>query len=84
MERMTLALRKAGANTAREAEVSSGRIAQVKAFERLTVEAAVTGDRKAAYQALLAHPLGPEADQVQTVMDDLLETNKAFLPQFWD
>ena len=59
-------------------------IAQVKAFELLTVEAAVTGDRNAAYQALLAHPLGPEADQVQTVMDDLLETNKAFLPRFWD
>ena len=26
---------------------------------------------------------GPEADQVQAVMDDLLEINRQFLPQFW-
>jgi 6-phospho-beta-glucosidase len=59
-----------------------GLLAHVKAYELLTVEAAVHGDREAAYQALLAHPLGPKADQVQAVLDDLLETNKAFLPQF--
>jgi 6-phospho-beta-glucosidase len=58
-------------------------IAQVKAYELLTVEAAVHGDRNAAYQALLAHPLGPLADKVQIVLDDLLETHRAHLPQFW-
>jgi 6-phospho-beta-glucosidase len=52
-------------------------------YELLTVEAAVHGDRVAAYQALLAHPLGPLADQVQPVLDDVLETNRAYLPQFW-
>ncbi len=61
----------------------SGLLAHVKAFEILTVEAAVTGDRDAAYRALLAHPLGPPADQVQAVLDDLLETNLAHLPRFW-
>ena len=60
-----------------------GLIAQIKSFELLTVEAAVHGDREAAYQALLAHPLGPKADQVQVVLDDLLETHKPYLPQFW-
>ena len=60
-----------------------GLIAQVKMFELLTVEAAVHGDRTAAYQALLAHPLGPAADQVQAVLDDLLETNRAWLPRFF-
>jgi 6-phospho-beta-glucosidase len=59
-----------------------GLLAHVKAYELLTVEAAVHGDREAAYQALLVHPLGPRADQVQAVLDDLLETNKAYLPQF--
>ena len=59
-----------------------GLLAQVKSFELLTVEAAVHGDRQAAYQALLAHPLGPPADKVQKVLDDLLETNRAYLPQF--
>ncbi len=60
-----------------------GLLAQVKAFELLTVEAAVHGDRDAAYQALLAHPLGPSADKVQAVLDDMLETHQAHLPQFW-
>lgn len=60
-----------------------GLLAQVKAYELLTVEAAVHGDRKAAYQALLVHPLGPKADKVQAVLDDMLETNHAYLPQFW-
>lgn len=58
-------------------------IAAVKMYELLTVQAAVHGDRKAAFQALLAHPLGPEADQVQVVLEDLLNTNRRFLPQFF-
>ena len=62
--------------------VCFGLLAHVKAYELLTVEAAVHGDREAAYQALLVHPLGPKADKVQAVLDDLLETNKAYLPQF--
>lgn len=63
--------------------VCFGLLAQVKMYELLTVEAAVHGDRNAAYQALLAHPLGPPADQVPAVLDDLLTTHRAYLPQFW-
>lgn len=63
--------------------VCAGLVAQVKAFELLTVEAAVHGDRNAAYQALLAHPLGPPADQIQAVLEDMLETNRDYLPQFF-
>ena len=59
-----------------------GLVSQVKMFELLTVEAAVHGDRNAAYQALLTHPLGPSADKVREVLDDLLLTNKKWLPQF--
>jgi 6-phospho-beta-glucosidase len=62
--------------------VCNGLVTQVKMYELLTAEAAVHGDRKALYQALLCHPLGPKADQVQVVMDDLLETNQRYLPQF--
>jgi 6-phospho-beta-glucosidase len=61
-----------------------GLIAQVKSFEILTVQAAVHGDRQAAYMALLAHPLGPEAHKAEAVLNDLLETNKVYLPQFFD
>ena len=60
-----------------------GLISQIKMFELLTVEAAVHGDRNAAYQAMLTHPLGPSANKVQEVLDDLLETNKQWLPQFF-
>jgi alpha-galactosidase/6-phospho-beta-glucosidase family protein len=34
------------------------------------------------YQALLTHPLGPRADKIQEVIEDMLETNKQWLPQF--
>jgi 6-phospho-beta-glucosidase len=60
-----------------------GLLAQIKMYELLTVTAAVEGNREAAYQALLTHPLGPPADQVQVVLDDLLETHRAYLPRFW-
>ena len=63
--------------------VCFGLLAQVKMYEILTVEAAVHGDRDAAYQALLAHPLGPSADCIPDVLDDMLETNRAYLQQFW-
>jgi 6-phospho-beta-glucosidase len=61
-----------------------GLIAAVKSYELLTVEAAVHGDREAAFEALLVHPLGPKAERVQAVLDDMLETHKEHLPQFWN
>jgi 6-phospho-beta-glucosidase len=61
-----------------------GLLAQVKSYELLAVEAAVHGDRRAAYLALLSHPLGPAAGRVQDVLDDMLETNRAYLASFWE
>ncbi|MEJ2749647.1 MAG: 6-phospho-beta-glucosidase [Anaerolineae bacterium] len=61
-----------------------GLMQQVKMYELLTVEAAVHGDRNAAYQALLAHPLGPAANKAEVVLDDMLTTNRAYLPQFFE
>jgi len=62
----------------------NGLLASVKNYELLTVKAAVYGDRDVAYQALLAHPLGPSADKVEAVLQDLLKTNRGYLPQFKD
>jgi 6-phospho-beta-glucosidase len=56
---------------------------QVKDYELLTVEAAVHGDRQAALAALLANPLGPAPEEAPAVLDDLLNTHRAYLPQFW-
>ncbi|MDX9865399.1 MAG: hypothetical protein RBT34_11405, partial [Anaerolineaceae bacterium] len=60
-----------------------GLIAAVKSCELLTVEAAVHGDRRSAYLALLAHPLGPESSQIPAVLNDMLATNRPWLPQFF-
>ena len=61
-----------------------GLIAQVKAYELNTVEAAVKGDRQAAFEALLAHPLGPEVGQIPAVLEDMLTTQRQYLPRFWE
>jgi 6-phospho-beta-glucosidase len=55
----------------------------VKAYEILTAKAAVEGDRDAAYKALLVHPLGPSAEKITTVLNDMLETNRRYLPNFF-
>lgn len=59
-----------------------GLLQQVKAYEELTIEAAVTGDRKVALQALVANPLVPSVRVAQAVLDDLLEAHAEYLPQF--
>ena len=64
-------------------EAVFGLLRSVKAYELLTVDAAVHGSRQAAYEALLAHPLGPKANNVSQVLDDILKTNRPYLPRFW-
>jgi 6-phospho-beta-glucosidase len=60
-----------------------GLLAAVKSYELLTADAAVLGDRQKAYQALLVHPLGPAADKVAEVLEDMLEVNRPYLPKFY-
>jgi len=60
-----------------------GLLAMVKMVELLTIQAAVGGDRQALFQALLTHPLGPPARRVRQVLEDLLHTNRPYLPRFW-
>jgi 6-phospho-beta-glucosidase len=59
-------------------------IRRVKEYELLTVRAAVDGDRRAAREALLAHPLGPGKEQADAVLEDMLATNRKYLPRFWE
>ncbi len=59
-----------------------GLVQQVKAYEDLTVEAAVHGDLEAALFALLNHPLVPGADAAKAVLCEILEANRQYLPQF--
>jgi 6-phospho-beta-glucosidase len=56
-----------------------GLLSQVKAYEILTAQAAAEGRYDAAYEALLAHPLGPSADRVKAVLDDMITTHQPYL-----
>jgi 6-phospho-beta-glucosidase len=60
-----------------------GLIAAVKNYEQLAVEAAVSGSRHVALMALLAHPLVREYEIAVPLLDELLEANRAYLPQFF-
>jgi len=54
----------------------------VKAYERLTVEAAVTGSYDAALQALTIHPLVASYSLAKQILDEYLDVHAAYLPQF--
>jgi 6-phospho-beta-glucosidase len=52
----------------------------IKAYESLTVQAAVTGDREAAYEALLLNPLTPSnARGCEALLEEVLEINRPHL-----
>jgi len=59
-----------------------GLVQHAKAYERLTIEAAVTGDRSLALRALLANPLGPDADTATGLLDAILDASREHLPRF--
>jgi 6-phospho-beta-glucosidase len=60
-----------------------GLVQQVKAYERLTVHAAMHGDRTVALKALLANPLVREYRIAVPLLDALLERSRAYLPRFF-
>jgi 6-phospho-beta-glucosidase len=60
-----------------------GLVEQAKAYERLTVEAALTGSRDAALKALLANPLVGRWRVAVPLLDALLEANRHHLPRFF-
>lgn len=59
--------------------VIRGLMQVVKAYESMTVDAAVTGDRERAFQAMLMHPLMPGASGARVLLDELLEINRPHL-----
>ncbi len=56
---------------------------QVKNYELMTVDAAVNGDERMLYRALLAHPLGPNEELIPEFIQELLRINRPYLPQFF-
>ncbi|HEU4355189.1 MAG TPA: 6-phospho-beta-glucosidase [Actinomycetota bacterium] len=61
----------------------AGLVQHAKAYERLAVEAALTGDRTIALKALLTNPLGPSARRAPELLDAVLEGSRDHLPRFF-
>ena len=59
-----------------------GLVQLVKAYEQLTIEAGVYGNRDAALQALTLHPLVPSSTVAKAMLEELISANAEFLPQF--
>lgn len=54
----------------------------VKEYERQAVEAGLTGDRTAAMRALMIHPLLGDFTASKRCLEEMLEANRAYLPQY--
>ena len=59
-----------------------GIVQHAKAYERLAIRAATTGDRTVALKALIANPLVGDYAGAAPLLDELLEVNRPFLPRF--
>ncbi|GLF83935.1 MULTISPECIES: 6-phospho-beta-glucosidase [Bacillus] len=60
-----------------------GLVQQIKSFERVAAEAAVTGDYETALVAMTINPLVPSDDIAKQILDEMLEAHREYLPQFF-
>lgn len=77
---------KDGATPLQDADVPEsvlGLIQQVKTYERFTMEAAINGDRTKALLAFLNNPLVHDVRDARMALDEMLEANKEYLPNFF-
>ena len=62
-----------------------GQIQSVKAYETMTVQAAISGDRRIALAALLSNPICQgKYLHTKSLMEDLLTASRQYLPVFFD
>ena len=59
-----------------------GLVEHAKAYERLTIRAATSGDRSLALKALLSNPLVPDYPTASALLGAILEANREHLPRF--
>ena len=60
-----------------------GMIRAAHEFGKLTVDAALSGDRKLVLQAAMAHPAHRDLDIIEKIIDELFEAHKDQLPLFY-
>ena len=61
----------------------NGLVQQIKSFERVAIDAAVTGDYATALTAMTINPLVPSDKLGKIILDEMLEAHKEYLPQFF-
>lgn len=54
----------------------------MKSFERLTIEAALTGNRHTAWRALMLNPLIVSGEKLELALDEVVAENRQWLPAF--
>jgi 6-phospho-beta-glucosidase len=57
-------------------------MAAVKRYERSTIDAALSGSRQRALEALTAHPLVPDKTAAEPMLGELLAAHSRYLPRF--
>lgn len=60
-----------------------GLVQTVKAYEELTIQAALTGSRNIAIEALMANPLVGSFGKASRFFDQVLENERSSIPQFY-
>ncbi|GAA0609841.1 6-phospho-beta-glucosidase LicH [Virgibacillus siamensis] len=60
-----------------------GLVQQIKSFERISAEAAVTGDYNKAVLALTINPLTPSDVIAKQIVDEMMEAHEEYLSQFF-
>lgn len=60
-----------------------GLVQEIKSFEILTAEAAVTGSYEKGLLALSIHPLTPSEQVAKNLLDEMLAAHREYLPQFF-
>jgi 6-phospho-beta-glucosidase len=75
-----------GAHTLPQAPLSRSQadlVKRVKTFEKLTVQAAISGDRSVARQALATNPLAGGPAMADELLEAILAANRRWLPRFF-
>jgi 6-phospho-beta-glucosidase len=61
---------------------ATAELLMLKTFERLTIEAAMTGNYDVAIQALTLNPLTKKGEITKVVLNELIEAHAAYLPKW--
>jgi 6-phospho-beta-glucosidase len=61
-----------------------GLVQHVKAYEELTIDAAITGSERTALLALTANPLVPSFEAARDLWHEIRAEHAEYLPQFGD